>query len=381
MKTIGIITIVKVNNYGAELQAFALQHKLCLMGYDAEIIDYLFYKNKGFKREKISKPFYHFPLKKKIKEWLLPYYENLRSLPYKKNQKKRDKLFENFHKSFTKFSIKTYHSYSELYDYCPKYDIYCVGSDQVWNPSCFTSLYPYFLTFAPEGARKISYASSFGVRTLPTDAIQGYKRGLSGLDAISVREQSGVNLVEKICGKKANLVLDPTLLLSRDEWRTVANHSKVPDKPYILLYVLKDSEFATQRALEIAKKQNLIVVRLCKLAYKQDKEDSGIIDIIDAGPGDFVGLFDNASYVVTNSFHGTAFSINFNKQFTVVLKPNKDNNSRMLDLLTLVGLKDQIVYEGNNKFAHTVDYEIVNKKLSTEKQFSLDYLKRAIENE
>lgn len=98
MKKIGIITIVKVNNYGAELQALALQKKLCLMGYDAEIIDYLFYKNKKHKKEKCSTPFYPYPLKDKIKEWLLPIYENIKSIPYTKANEKRAQGFISFHK-------------------------------------------------------------------------------------------------------------------------------------------------------------------------------------------------------------------------------------------------------------------------------------------
>lgn len=162
-KKISIITITKVNNYGTELQSFALQHKMQMMGADAEIIDYLFYKNREYRREKISEPFYPFPLKKRVKEYLLPIVEWIKAMPNRKANLRRAAGFEAFHKKNTRFSQKRYRSYSELYNAQLDYDIYCVGSDQVWNPSCFTNLNPYFLTFAPKDKPKFPHA----VRKVP----------------------------------------------------------------------------------------------------------------------------------------------------------------------------------------------------------------------
>lgn len=217
MKNIGIITIAQVNNYGAELQALALQKKLCLMGYDAEIINYLFYKHKKHKKEKCSMPFYPYPLKNRIKEWFLPIYESIKSIPYKKANEKRKEGFVSFHKRNTRFSKKCFFSYSELYNDPPIYDVYCVGSDQVWNPRCYTNLNPYFVSFAPEGKKKISYASSFGVNELPESAKKQYRKLLQGLDSISVREDVGVEIVKNISGRNATKVVDPTLLLTKGE--------------------------------------------------------------------------------------------------------------------------------------------------------------------
>lgn len=380
MKTVGIVTIVKVNNYGAELQAFALQRKLCLMGYRAEVIDYLFYKHRDFVREKVSRPFYHYPFGKRVKEFLLPQWEKLRCSVYAGHARKRRERFRLFHERFTDFSAVTYTSYSRLYAAPPQYDVYCVGSDQVWNPNCYTSLNPYFLTFSPAGRRRISYASSFGVEALPEDAEAHYREGLSGLDAVSVRERTGVRIVEKLTGKRAQLVVDPTLLLDRNEWNRVANVSRVPDGAYILLYVLKDSRYITRLAEALAAKNGWSIVRICKNAYRQDAAGGRIHDILDAGPDEFVGLFSKARLVLTNSFHGTVFSLLFQKDFYTILKAGKDNNSRQTDLLSAVGLDRRGVYEGAFAPQPSVDYAAVQQRIDSMREASERFLYNAIEN-
>lgn len=380
MIKIGIITIVKTNNYGAELQALALQKKLCLMGFKAEIIDYLFYKNKGHKREKCSMPFYPYPIKKKIKEYILPLYETIKSIPYWRTQKNREKSFIEFHKKNTIFSPQCYHSYSELYKNPPIYDVYCVGSDQVWNPGCFTNLNPYFLSFAPEGKRRISYASSFGVKELPASAKKQYSRLLQGLDSISVREDAGVEIVKVVSGRNATKVVDPTLLLTKTEWKTIAKYDKEPNGKYILLYVLKDSEYIKQTALTLRDKTGLQIVRICKGAFKQDKPSDDIIDIIDAAPDDFLGLIEKAEIVLTNSFHGTVFSILFERDFYTILKRNVENNSRQTSLLNALHI-DRIRYEDTEFVSGPdIDYRKCETAINSLKASSEQYLINAIEN-
>lgn len=379
-KKIGIITIVKVNNYGAELQAYALQKKLNLLGYDAEIIDYLFYKNKAHIKEKISRPFYPYPIKKKIKEFLEPWYHKIRCLPYWKNKRKREKAFDLFHKKHTRFSSICYRSYSQLYQNPPIYDVYCVGSDQVWNPGCYTNLNPYFVSFAPRGKKRICYASSFGVKVLPQHAQEKYKDLLLQMDAISVREDAGVDIVNEISDRDAVKVADPTLLLTTDDWLEIANYDKVPTDKYILLYVLKDSDYIKQKALEIGREQGLKVVRICKEAYKQDKKTDGIIDILDAAPDDFLGLFSKAEIVLTNSFHGTVFSIMFRKEFYTILNAENNNNTRQINLLETVGLEDRIVYEGSFVKRNKIDYIDCHNRMNILIKKSEDYLINAIEN-
>lgn len=380
MKKIGIITIVKVNNYGAELQALALQKKLCLMGYDAEIIDYLFYKNKKHKKEKCSTPFYPYPLKDKIKEWLLPIYESIKSIPYTKANEKRTQGFISFHKKNTRFSEKCFRSYSELYQNPPIYDIYCIGSDQVWNPRCYTNLSPYFASFAPKGKKKISYASSFGITKLPESAKNQYRKLLRDLNSISVREDAGIEIVKSVSGKNAIKVVDPTLLLTKEEWQTIAKYDKVPKDKYILLYVLKDSEYIKQIAFKLRKNTGLKIVRICKGAFKQDKSSDKITDIIDAAPDDFLGLIEKAEIVLTNSFHGTVFSLLFERDFYTILKRNVENNSRQISLLNTLNI-DRIRYEDTEFISGTtINYDKCNIAINALKESAEQYLTNAIEN-
>lgn len=379
-KKVGIITIVKVNNYGAELQAYALQKKLNILGYDAEIIDYLFYKNKAHISEKISRPFYPYPVKKRIKEFLEPWYHKIRCLPYWDSKQKRDRAFDLFHKRYTRFSAICYRSYSQIYQNPPMYDVYCVGSDQVWNPGCYTNLSPYFVSFAPSGKKRISYASSFGVKVLPQDAREKYRDLLLQMDAISVREDAGVGIVNELVGRNAVKVADPTLLLSTDDWLEIANYDKVPTAKYLLLYVLKDSDYIKQKALEIGRKHGLKVIRICKEAYQQDKKTDGIIDILDAAPDDFLGLFSKAEIVLTNSFHGTVFSILFRKDFYTVMKRGVENNSRQIDLLEALGIEERIAYEGEFVEKNKIDYTDCCSRMNLLIKKSEDYLINVIEN-
>lgn len=379
MKSIGIITILKVENYGAELQAYALQRKLCLMGYDAEIIDYLFYKSRGAKWGKRSRPFYPYPMKDRLKEILMVCREWILTKVLRIGTAKQ-KLFDKFHKEFTKMS-RTYASISELYANVPQYDAYCVGSDQVWNPRCFTNLAPYFLAFAPQKSVKLSYASSFGSSRIPEAAKERYSQHIKGLDFISVREKTGVTLVKELSGRDAELVLDPTLLIDEDDWKRVEHPlSGVPAR-YVLVYELRKSAFMDRLAMSVAHETGCAVVKL--LGYQQifshRKDDCIVAE--NAGPSEFIYLFRNASFVITNSFHGTAFSVNFNKPFFSVLQKGRSNNSRQQSLLDLCNLSDRIVYEDEDVpkcNTSAINFSDSNKKLNAARHASEEYLRRSI---
>lgn len=380
MKKIGIITICRCNNYGAELQAFALQRKLSLMGYDAEILDYLFYKHPKHKKESFSMPAYKgYPFKRKMAELLFPWMECFKSMKHRAAIAKREAAFEVFHKANTRFS-QQYRSYSALYSNPPHYDAYCVGSDQVWNPWSYTSLNPYFLTFASKDAVKFSYASSFGVSEIPVIAKEYFKEGLNNLQSISVREKTGVSIVNSLIGQDAQTVADPTLLLNAKEWDEVLNECKVPEGKYILIYELKKVPYIAQSALNLAKQKGLKIVRICKAAFRQDPMDKPIINIMDAGPAEFLGLFKNAEIVMTNSFHGTVFSILFNKNFYTIVNKSANNNSRQLDLLSTLGI-DRIKYTDEDFVeSKPLDWGVINKRVSDFRRKSVDYLEKAINN-
>lgn len=347
MKKIGIITIEQVNNYGAELQAFATQRALQQMGHDAEIINYCYYKDWRFKDTKMSAPFIPMTGKQKILYWVKYRLINglmstVAPLLYPRLAR-RNKRFVDFHRKNTKMS-RRFMSMPELYAEHMSYDVYVAGSDQVWNPSASSSIEPYFLSFAPSTSKKISYASSFGVSEISKNLQERYKSLLNNIDNISVREQTGVSLVKQLTGREAPLVLDPTLLLDREQWRDVMKHmSGIPDK-YILVYQLLPSATIPQLALQLGREMECSVLFLAKRAYGI-KAPNGMQVVYDAGPAEFVDLIANAQCVVTNSFHGTAFSVNFGVPFFAVLNPSRKGNARMTSLLGQVGLEKRIVYE------------------------------------
>lgn len=376
---VGIITILKVNNYGAELQAYATQAILKKLGYDAEIIDYLFYKNPKFIRTKNSSPVFRFPLKKHVLERIYPILSKLKSYKNNKARLVRDRRFEEFHRKNTSMSV-TFKTFDELNESHLNYDVYIVGSDQVWNPGVYSSLDPYFLTFAPEGKKRISYASSFGVSSIPEYAKLYYKKRLSEFDAISVRESNAVPMVKELSGNTATWVLDPTLLLNKEEWLNVATFPFDLQDKYILIYELTPCPYVKKLALYLRKELGYRIIRICKHASYEDKE-SDIINIIDAGPSEFIGLFEHASVIVTNSFHGSAFSINFEKDFYTVIPKRKINNSRQESLLKLFGLEHRMVVE-NSSFPSvdklSVDYNLPKEIIKNERAKSIKFLTDAI---
>ena len=381
MKKVGIITILKTNNYGAELQAYATQAILNKLGFKSEIIDYLFYKNQNHKRTRKSLPVFKLGLKKRLVEWAYPLVMSLNALGSRKQSGIRARRFDKFHEENTALST-VYRSMDELYAAKLDYDVYMVGSDQVWNPGVYSSLLPYMLTFAPEGKKRIAYASSFGVSQIDKSQEWFYKKYLPHFSAIGVREKNAVDLVDKIAGCKATWVLDPTLLLTKEDWLKVAKRSYDIPKDYILLYELTPCPYILELAKYFKERNGMDIVRICKNASVEDR-DGDILNIIDAGPAEFIDLFVNAGMVITNSFHGTAFSINFGKDFYTIAPARKHNNSRQKSILELFGLEERLISE-NTPFEalsiKEINYPNVKKRLDEEREKSLCFLANAIEN-
>lgn len=374
---IGIITILKVNNYGAELQAYATQKVLQLIGYDAEIIDYLFYKNPRHKKTRMSAPTAKMTFRKHLQERLFPIIAHWKSRHFREAQNVRTAKFEQFHNENTKMSV-CYDTLEKLKSAKLDYDILMTGSDQVWNPGIYSSLAPYFLRFGDERIKRVAYASSFGVESVPKNIKPYYKESLQRYSAIGVREDKAVDLVKTLSGMDATLVLDPTLLLDREQWLTVAKPMiGLPDQPYVLIYELSDIPYIKQVAKHISERTGMPIVRICKNASPEDKETE-ILNIIDAGPAEFLYLFDKAGFIVTNSFHGTAFSINFGKKFYTIIPKGKSNNNRQKSILKLMGCEECMLTEGSPMPEITYMNRVATI-LNEERQKSIDFLIQAID--
>lgn len=384
MKKIGVITIEQVGNYGAELQCYATQKVLQNIGYDAEVIDYCYYKDYRYKDSNMSEPFVPMTLRERL-SYVIKYrivnrlIDNVLFL-FNSNVARRNKRFSAFHIENTKMS-KRYMSMPELYEAKMDYDVFVTGSDQVWNPSAQSSIEPYFLTFAPEGAKKISYAASFGVSEIGLNLQERYKKYLSKYDYISVRERNACDIVKQLVDKDAEWVLDPTLLLNKDEWLKVAKqYVNIPER-YVLVYTLFDSPAIFNLAKRIAHEKGISVLRITKRAYFVNKID-GVRNILDAGPAEFVSIITGADYVVTDSFHGTAFSVNLGITFSVVVSSKKQNNSRMESLLNVVGVGERMITDDRDmdsvEYEAPIDFKVVGQRVEAARNKSIDFLKKAL---
>ena len=386
---IGIVTFVKCDNYGAELQAYALQWKLNQLGYDAELIDL-----QKIEKDLASNASSILPAIKnrfKVYGWKAPFEIGKlvvdvlqRKLAAKKNEsnaEEKHKLFLDFFDKFIRHSNR-YYTIEEIRQATDlPYDVYIAGSDQIWNYMHNDNLDVYFLEFAKEfGARRISYAASISAASIPANYQDEYRYLLKNIQYLSVRELHGAKLIKELTGRDVEVVLDPTLLVTSEEWLNNVAKNPLSGEKYVLVYTLSGSKYIQELCDNIAGRLGCKVVNM-KINFRKD--DSGkMTDLFDLGPQEWVGLISGASYVVTDSFHGTAFSINFNKPFTTLVNPVSNMNSRVLSILKIMGLEDRIIYDdGTRKMPKElyVDYTEVNKRMEEWRHKSLSFIKKSLD--
>lgn len=331
---VGIITIHNSPSYGASLQSYALWKYISMQGIDCEIIDLHRPHQKDYVPSKKHKPFKPFSAKlKDMVKKMLGYTPN----PY---------LTDEAHNKFDEFNLKIklsrpYLGIDDLYQNPPEYDLYITGSDQVWNPFQPYCLEPYFLTFAPKGKRCISYAASIGISELPKNVADDFKKWIEHYDSVAVREQTAQKILSEITDKKTVRVCDPTFLLSGQQWREIAV-SPENEQKYILVFSLGKSQLLLDYAAKLSRESGFQVL----VIGKKDERDNGkpykIID--DAGPGEFLGYIANAEMVITDSFHGTVFSIIMEaNNFFTYISPDNKRGSRITDLLDTLELKEHLL--------------------------------------
>lgn len=370
MKRVGIITIQKCGNFGADLQAYALGKKLRRLGYDAENIDYLFWKHPRHEKSELEHSVLPLSYSRRLKEFFFPFVNFIRQLKTRRSIKlARDRNFQKWFSQNVKVG-REFRSVKSLYDSCPQYDVYIAGSDQIWNPRLASNIKPYFLDFVSSDAKCISYASSFGTDILQGAVYLAYKRWLKRFSFIGVREKKGREIVESMgLGIDVQQVLDPTLLLSREEWHDVAICPEdVPSKRYLLVYDLIPSKEILRYAKRVADERDLALIRISEGNY---------------GPGEFIWLFEHSSVVITNSFHGTVFSILNRKPFVVVVPHRLENAGRIYSLLQTLRLEHRIVNSkqiDSVKLDWSIDFLDIDQRLDDERQKSISFLVHAIED-
>lgn len=375
MKRVGIITFHCTDNFGAVLQCYALQEYIKKeFGFDVEIIDY----NPYVICSKFRVMLDWRELKKRCKTRGIM--TTLKNDVWKKlgtyNYRKRKKMeFDKFRRKYLNLSKNKFYEISTKN--APIYDFYITGSDQIWNPNLTGGLdEAYFLNFAHGNAVKLSYSASIA-ETIEERYYKIYRELLKNLDFISVREKAHKGIITDLTDKNVYITLDPTLLLGKNEWMKLVDDNIRIENEYIFLYCLENNESAIQFANQLSEKYKLPIIHYYFGTLKNKLLNAGHCFYFD-GPLDFLWYIKNAKFVVTSSFHGTVFSIIFNKSFYTSLC-QVDRGTRVIELLSKLGLEDRIIYDGKSKSKpeDSIDFIEPLHNLEVEKNYSKEYLKRA----
>lgn len=364
MKT-GVVTFHSAHNYGATLQAWALQKALKKLGTEPCIVNY--------HPDAIDRLYAVPPLNTAAKR--------MQYLKKREVRRRRKKLKVKYAKyqAFLRGNFKLagdYRNYEELAANPPGMDCYITGSDQVWNPDHTGGYDPaYLLEFAEENSRRISYAASIGRERFPAQYRENYAKALARFDAVSVREQSAAGAVREAAGLSPAVVLDPTLLLEREEYEEIKMPAERGER-YILVYMMETNRKLVQLADSISVATGLPVIQRKPGKIFRNELDSFYTDT----PGEFLGEMEKAEYVITNSFHGTVFSIIYERPFVSML--HSQTGSRTIDLLNSLGLESHILYEARD-FKDMKQFDIENpkelrKRIGQLRSESLDFLAGAL---
>ena len=372
MKT-GVITFHFTHNQGAVLQSFALQKVLQKLGYEAELIDYCpSYHTIRYSAKKNPFAMAKMNVIKQNGKGLIPNTINyakgfLKGIYFSLagTYKLREEKFNSFLSKNLKMSVK-YKTLKQLRKNPPSYDFYISGSDQLWNPDLLDGNFDpaYFLNFGGESVKRLTYAVS--MRESYTEKERGeMSELLKMIDCLSVRESN--NVLDEISGNHYTVCIDPTLLLSKEDYSSVEAKNE-EDSPYVFVYALENSLVLANAAGIIAEKLGASIIN----GSPEKIKISGAKLATDYSPDEFLSYIKNSKFVLTNSFHGTAFSIIYNKQFVTV--PHTSRSKRMIELLDKLNISDRLWKDSTCDWQKEIDYEAANKNLEKLKEDSISYL-------
>lgn len=360
------ITLHAINNYGSVFQSLATERLFEQLGCEVETIDYIRETaqcNTIWKILRYGGPGW----KIKIKQIVLHF------MPQSEN--KRKEVLDSFREKHLHLSTIKYRSDQDLLDNVPEADIYCTGSDQTWNTEIQHGVpRAYFLSFVPEGKRRIAFSASFGIPKLPERDKAEASELLSKYFAISVREKSGLDILHDLGFNNAVQVLDPTLVVGADFWASLAAPRMISQE-YILVYQLNNNSTFVKYVNEFATRKGLHIVHV--RSHKEAIHNCTYIP--DCTPEQLLSLFKYSSYVITDSFHATVFSLMFHCNFLNIYPPKFP--TRLESILQLTGLQNRHITDFS-RFDYAdnpINYSKVDAILEAERQKSLNFLKRAIQ--
>lgn len=378
MKDIAILTKYYKNyNYGGVLQGYALKRVLKEKGYVVDIISYDVNKNPNPVYKSIYEQSKQYGIKSATNKIIEKSVGKFKFL-IKDILKDRIAKFEEF----MQYDTKEYDD-SNLEELNGEYNIFISGSDQIWNPNAVRKL--YLQSFVKKGKKKISYAASIGRNKLSKTEADILIPYLKEFDCLSVRENTARELLNKYTNSKIEVVLDPTLLLEKEEWNEISSEP-IHSKPYALFYFFSDSKKIREKVMNFCKLNNidLVMIPYANQQFNFSDSKGPGIRINSIGPKEFISAIKNADYIFTDSFHGAVFSIINEKQFFVFERNKKEHvsmNSRLYDLLDNFKLKDRLISLQNIEKINNIkkiNYEEVNNKKKELKRKSMEFLDKSL---
>ncbi len=361
---IGILTFPNSKSYGATLQMRALYHVCQDLGYDVEILNY---HNLWMKQEKHTELFQGTD---KGAAWAKKMAADL-------IHTRMIRRFSKFEGQMNKYPRRATSDKTRLPQIAARYAAVICGSDQVWNPDIINFDRSFFLDFCGPETARISYAPSFGVEQLPDDFGKEVSEELKKFHSISVREKAGQQIVHTLTGNEPQIVVDPSLLLDAEQWRSYETKYSRADGDYILYYTIRGSKTLWEHCLKLAEKTNMKILRIGgNIIKKHTKKQANVEYVCDIGPDEWLYLVRNARYVVTNSFHGTAFSVNFRKSFYVEF--SSLTNSRLSNIINMLSLEDRVLTADTEILPSDPDFTKAEEALSKQKTDAVNFLEQAL---
>lgn len=355
------MTVSRSINYGASLQAFSLWKYITDLGIDAELIDLYRPSQRGYISSNKFAPYRQsISIWGSVKKILRPIIRTYSGTG--KYSKIALEQFNNFNSNI-KFS-KPYFSIDELFINPPIYDLYIAGSDQIWNPTQPFCLAPYFLTFAPSDSLKLSYAASIGTVNLLENEKEDFKKWLQTFETISVREYSAAKIIKDLIPHKEVLQIpDPTFLIDRETWETILVTPHIKQQ-YILLYTLWPQQNLIKYCKKLSEEMHIPLV---VLSLRQSAHGNYIVER-DAGPLEFMGYIKNAELVITDSFHGSVFSLLLGVKNFYSYISDRQRGVRIVELLQDFGLTSHLLsvdlhQSSGSLLQNSINHSAVEKRI------------------
>lgn len=386
---IGIVAVTYKDNFGSALQTYATQYTLEKLGYDAKIFEI-----KGVHRNIMAKKLWYYagrlfdPVEAKY------LFANLTSRSRKQvsassdqfaqDMKVRHQMYQDFNKKWIKM-LPTVKGWSGLKKQAAEMDAVVVGSDQLWRPSNIVGCY-YTLEFVPDNVKKIAFSTSFGVPELPSRLHKHAKKYLSRIEHISVRENSGAEIVRNESGREVKVVCDPSMMLTAEEWMHIQDEKPFAEGNYILMYLMGDNPEQRKFVKKLSKATGFRIIGLLHGAT-YISHDEEVVDEkpYNVGPSEFVNLVRNAQYICTDSLHCCVFSILYSIKFFAFRRWPDDSqfsaNDRLYTLLKFTGLERRML-DGTEDVATCVidqiNFDDALERVAQRRKESLDFLINAL---